>query len=107
MSLKRLSEIIVRRDMYGHMIGVHYRGSDSYQTRLGAFFTLVTYVLMVVNMVELFTQFLDGSNQDEKFQSKTIDRFEVDPQLIAENQVEILAFIYPPVKREIGTFEAL
>ena len=67
MSLKRLEEIMVGQDMYGHVIGVHYRGSGSYQTKLGAFVTLATYVLMVVNMVTLLIAFKDGSKQDEKF----------------------------------------
>ena len=53
--------------MYGHVIGVHYRGSGSYQTKLGAFVTLATYVLMIINMVTLFIAFKDGSKQDEKF----------------------------------------
>ena len=79
MSLKRLEQIVVGQDMYGHLIGVHYRGSGSYQTRLGALFTLATYVLMVVNMVSLSAQFLDGSKQEEKFQSITIDRFYSEP----------------------------
>ena len=59
MSLKRLGEIIVGQDMYGHVIGVHYKGSGSYQTKLGAFVTLATYVLMTVNMVTLLTEFND------------------------------------------------
>ena len=62
--------------MYGHVIGVHYKGSGSYQTKLGALVTLVTYVLMTVNMVTLFIEFNDvSSSQDEKFQSEKIDRF--------------------------------
>ena len=53
--------------MYGHVIGVHYKGRGSYQTRLGAFLTLATYVLMIVNFVTLIVAFQDGSKQDEKF----------------------------------------
>ena len=76
MSLKKLEEIIVGQDVYGHVIGVHYKGSGSYQTKLGALVTLVTYVLMTVNMVTLFIEFNDvSSSQDEKFQSEKIDRF--------------------------------
>lgn len=62
MSLTRLEEIIVGQDMYGHVIGVHYKGSGSYQTKLGALVTLATYVLMTVNMVTLYMAFQDGSN---------------------------------------------
>ena len=54
MSLRRLEEIVVGQDMYGHVIGVHYKGSGSYQTKLGALVTLATYVLMTINMATLF-----------------------------------------------------
>ena len=64
MSLKRLEDIIVGQDMYGHVIGVHYKGSGSYQTKLGALVTFVTYTLMSINMVTLFMAFEDGSKQD-------------------------------------------
>ena len=57
----RLEDLILSQDMYGHAIGVHYRGSDAYQTRLGALCTLVTYALMLVNLITLSTAFSDGS----------------------------------------------
>ena len=65
-SLKRLEQIVVGQDMYGHVIGVHYRGNSSYQTRFGALVTLATYVFMIINIAILLTAFEDGSNQDEK-----------------------------------------
>ena len=49
-------------DIYGHAIGVHYRGSGTYTTRLGGFLTLVTLTLICINGVGLFTQFIDHSN---------------------------------------------
>ena len=57
MKFQRLEKFIVGQDMYGHVIGVHYRGSGSYQTKLGAFVTLATYVLMTINMVTLLIAF--------------------------------------------------
>ena len=61
-------------DIYGHAIGVHYRGSGTYTTRLGGsvsrynnlnlscFITLVTFTLICINALGLFTQFVDHSN---------------------------------------------
>ena len=57
MSYKRIGESFLDLDMYGHAIGVHYRGRDAYKTKLGALVTLATYVLMTVNMVTLLTAF--------------------------------------------------
>ena len=61
-SLKRLENYIVSFDRYGMDIGVHYKGKDSYQTRLGALCSIASYVLMTINLVNLVTAFLDGSN---------------------------------------------
>ena len=66
MSLHRLGQIFVNLDIYGHAIGVHYRGRGAYKTRLGALVTLATYILMIINTVSLFKAFMDGSMQEEK-----------------------------------------
>ena len=89
--------------MYGHVIGVHYKGRGSYQTRLGAFLTLATYVLMIVNFVTLIVAFQDGSKQDEKFQSEKIDMLLADAVKLADNDIEINAFISPPVPARIAS----
>ena len=64
----RCEQIIVDRDIYGHNIGVHYKGSDSFKTRLGAFITLITYLLISYNSERLLVAFKDGSKQEEKTQ---------------------------------------
>ena len=57
-----MGSILNNIDIYGHAIGVHYRGSQKYTTRLGGFLTLVTLTLICINTVGLFTQFVDHSN---------------------------------------------
>ena len=61
MAKGKLEEFLVNQDVFGHKIGVHYRGKDTYQTRLGAFLTIVTYSLMFANFIALFGDFLEGS----------------------------------------------
>ena len=63
---QKLEQLIVDQDIYGHAIGVHYRGRDAFKTRLGALFTIVTYVFIAINFINLATAFVDGSNQQEK-----------------------------------------
>ena len=62
MSLKRLEEIVVGQDMYGHVIGVHYKGSRAFKTRLGALCSIATHVLVLINLMNFITAFLDGSS---------------------------------------------
>ena len=64
MAFKRnLEKLLVGQDIYGHPISVLYRGSDYYKTRLGAFFTLATYVLIAINTIQLIVAFNNGSKQ--------------------------------------------
>ena len=58
----RISKLLLSLDIFGHMIGVHYKGNETYQTRLGVFFTLAVYALAIFNLVSLSTAFNDGSN---------------------------------------------
>ena len=44
----RLERFLVDLDIFGHAIGVHYRGRDAFKTRLGAFCTIATYVLIAI-----------------------------------------------------------
>ena len=64
--LNRIDKFFLALDIFGHPIGVNYKGNDTYQTRLGAFFTLATYTFMLINLGTLITAFFNGSNQDEK-----------------------------------------
>ena len=57
----KLERFLVDFDIFGHAIGVHYRGSDAFKTRLGAFCTFATYVLIAINFFTLIVAFQDGS----------------------------------------------
>ena len=59
---KQLERMIINQDIFGHAIGVHYRGDDTFKTRLGALCTIATYVLITVQLVTLIIAFNDGSN---------------------------------------------
>ena len=70
---------LVSKDVYGHPVGVNYRGSGTYQTSLGAFCTLALYVLATVNSIILFQAFLDNSKQEEKSAIQRIDKYKEGP----------------------------
>jgi len=36
----------VSMDMFGHPVGVHYKGDTNYRTKVGALFTLVAYMII-------------------------------------------------------------
>ena len=61
----KFSEWLISTDMYGKPITVNYHGSAVFHTKLGAFVSLVTYCLMLFNLVILIEGFIDASKQNE------------------------------------------
>ena len=99
-----ISDFLVGQDMYGQAIGVHYKGSDTYQTRLGALCTIITYVLMAFNLATLIQAYSDGSNQEEKTQLTKTDSFLTDPYNLNDQNFNISILSYPPTPESIGQF---
>lgn len=59
---------ILGLDIYGHKIGVHYNGSDAYKTKVGAFISLGTFVMVAINTFNLITDYTEVVNaQEENF----------------------------------------
>ena len=40
--------LLLRLDIFGHKVGVHYRGDDAYRTKFGGLLSLATYVLVLI-----------------------------------------------------------
>ena len=43
-----LCELLMSLDIFGHKVGVHYKGEDAYKTKFGGLLTLTTYVLVII-----------------------------------------------------------
>ena len=57
----RLGDFITSLDIFGHPIGINYRGEGTFKTLLGSFCTVVITVLMTINTVTLMTAHRDNS----------------------------------------------
>ena len=64
----RIVQFFDELDIFGHPIGVNFKGKAMYRTRLGSLCTLVTYVFMIGNVLALTQNFFDNSRQEEKVQ---------------------------------------
>ena len=58
---KSFGKFFIDRDIFGQKINVFYKGDDSYKTKLGAFCTFLTYILMFGNAFYYVGGFLDQS----------------------------------------------
>ena len=59
--VNRVCEKFQSLDIFGHPIGVNYKGSPTFQTKMGAFFTMAVYSVILINLAMLIKEFIDGS----------------------------------------------
>ena len=59
------SSFLVGQDIFGQPVTVFYKGSDVYQTKMGALCTMLTYAFVIVYGVALGEAFIDNSKQSE------------------------------------------
>lgn len=71
-------------DFYGHPVGVHYRGSGVYKTKLGALCSLITAVLILVNTISISTKFANNSGQTVFYQRVKVDVKDIEPLVLQE-----------------------
>ena len=57
----KVKEFLLAQDMFGQPIGVNYRGDDHFKTKLGACISILTYIVILGNLMNLGEAFLDGS----------------------------------------------
>ena len=67
MVLATVFGLLLRFDIYGHKIGVHYKGEDEYRTKFGGILTLATYIFVVIHTINLVSNFVDHSAQTENY----------------------------------------
>lgn len=83
-------EILKRQDIYGHKISLLYRGEDAFRTKFGGLLTVATYVLILIQMVNLLTDFLEHTAQTERFTSVKVDLNNHGPVNLFDNLFKIV-----------------
>ena len=101
---KQFKKFLVGQDIYGYSIGVNYRGSEEYKTRLGTACTFFSYILMLFNLTNLLIAFIDGSRQEEKISTIQFDRLNGVSYNLTDLGVNIQYFTNLPIEPEIGRF---
>ena len=101
----RLGDFITSLDIFGHPIGINYRGEGTFKTLLGSFCTVLITVLMTINTVTLTTAYRDNSKLERSTQQTTYVPFDESAFNFTDYQTEInISFVgnYPP--KDIGMF---
>ena len=77
-------------DIYGHKIGVHYGGEDTFKTGFGGFMTCATYILILINAIGLVTDFTQMTQQTENSNRIKPDLLKEGDINLQENQFDIM-----------------
>ena len=104
--LKSLLPGLKTLDMFGYVPQLNFKGQTAVTTYPGTFVSVVMYVLMLLNAVQLMIAYNDGSRQNEKFNQETIDRFDVEPRFFSDHQFEIAVLTIDPDAYKVGKFVA-
>ena len=76
--MKFLSSFLTNRDNLGHPITVNYKGSDTYQTKLGGFFTIGIRAMMLIYLLITVIALVAMSDPNIVSYSRRLYKEEVD-----------------------------
>ena len=68
MPFKMSQGVLTALDIYGHPVSVNHKGQPVFKTRLGSLCTVLTYALILINLIGLVTTFRTKSDQLESSQ---------------------------------------
>ena len=103
--MSKLYGLIKSQDIYGHGIGIQYRGQDSHKTGLGALLTIFSYVLVSVYLAARVQEFFDNSSQIEQVNKKSVDLFDEPVINLNESHFSLIAGSNYPIPKGIGEWK--
>ena len=69
---------------------MHYRGKKTYTTRLGGLCSILTLVLVIINIVNLISDFTGKTAQTDFYQRLKVTTEDMEPLNLQTNGVEIV-----------------
>ena len=79
-----------------------YQGRSTYKTRLGGFISLVSYVLIVLNLIDIISKFRTQSSQVESVQTDYIDLFDDPGHNLNDENLRFVLGTTLPIQPAIG-----
>ena len=82
-----LSQLLLKTDRFGYEVEMHYQGSSSFKTYFGAIITCIFYIMVLVNSLNLLTDYFNSGNQTEINRRVNIDINELGELDLNENML--------------------
>lgn len=91
-------------DKFGKHISVTYKGDDAVRTRLGGVCTLVAYILILINFVRIWVDFVDFKAQSDSYINVKVDALEFGKLGLATNNLDFMFMLQTPIPKAYGEF---
>ena len=59
---KSISGVFKKLDRFGYTIEMHYKGESAFTTCFGGFASLFIYVLIIINSINVMSDFINNEN---------------------------------------------
>jgi len=102
----RVAKIFQKIDMFGASVSVLYQNKSTFKTSLGAFVSLLVYLLVLSNLASLTIAFFKGTKQTESQASAAFDVFNAGPFDLHKNHVDVSVVLHEVLPSSIGRIVA-
>ena len=72
----KVCSILEDRDFYGRGISLNYMNRESFKTKVGGLISLLSYALIIANLVAIVGSFVNRDKQVEGTQAIKVDLFD-------------------------------
>ena len=99
-------KFITGLDIFGHAVGVNYRGDSSYKTGFGAILTIISFILIFLNTSSLVVSFVTREDQIERSRTITESLVDAGDLNLQENKFDIAFTTGKTLDPKYGTWKA-
>jgi len=101
----KLGKLFRSFDRFGEAIQMNYKGETKFKTSCGAIATLIVYVLIFINTMNISLDFVNNENQKEISRRLKDDVKKLDQQNLQEMDFNIGLYNFINVPKEVGEFK--
>ena len=90
------TSLFKKLDRFGYEVEMHFEGSSQFRTLFGASITLFVYVLILINALNIVSDFVNHANQIEINRRVDAKLDELGPFSLVENDLTLLYYPIDP-----------
>ena len=101
--VRSFTNLFKKLDRFGHKFEMHFEGRSQFQTLCGASVSLLVYVLILINALNIFSDFVNHENYKEINRRVDAKLDQIGPQSLVDN--DFLLIYYPILDPRLGQLQ--